>query len=517
MERLHFTKGLILSTSKVFLLLLICIVISRCAKDRLINNVKGLKTLSASSPDLANRLLAIKNSYVAQGLHQKIQPNLSEKLTWTPDWKNPRIQVVNDTVSYVFFRLIAQVKQGGKSFVATEIGAASYLMVKNEKEFYKAFYFRPTAGENDTPSREILNMQNFSGNLLVTNLKDGKNFLLEYSNGELSVGYQKKKMLSANKLALNGPPTISYWESQCRYEMRECTYVSSGTVSCGGTFGFEVVYSEYCNFPSPICGVAFWLSDYADREVCVDVWFPDPPTNPGDGGSGNNGSTGTTAEQFNQRINLSSLSPCASSIMYSLMYQTEGSVVAMIQKFSGEVPGYTWNLSTGTLAANTNATTSKITGGASTKVDVDKYTTGRDLALARTLLHEAVHAYLVSYFSNNPILAQLSYPDMVLEWQKVKKPDLNAIQHIEMTIEFKNDIAAGLREYGDLHNITFSTATEKDQFYSDMAWGGLEATPAYQQLNSTDKNRIQDTLNAEQYGKDRKGDPKSGKGNPSGC
>ncbi|MBE5318144.1 hypothetical protein IM793_03155 [Pedobacter sp. MR2016-19] len=82
---------------------------------------------------------------------------------------------------------------------------------------------------------------------------------------------------------------------------------------------------------------------------------------------------------------------------------------------------------------------------------------------------------------------EYSYPDMLVEWQKQKRPNLNDVQHIEMTIEFKDDIAAGLMEYGDLHNITFSTPAEKTQFYSDMAWGGLEATPAYKALSTADK------------------------------
>nr|WP_199156130.1 hypothetical protein [Pedobacter sp. ASV2] len=237
------------------------------------------------------------------------------------------------------------------------------------------------------------------------------------------------------------------------------------------------------------------------------------------GGGGDPGNTpgGTSPAQFNSNISLAGLTPCASSVMHSLMYQSTGSVVMMIQKFSGEIPGYSWEIKNGSLSQNENASTKKISAGASTTIDLSKYTNGTDMALARTLLHESVHAYLVSYFSSNPLLANLSYPEMIEEWNKIKDPNLNDIHHNEMVIEFKNDIARGLREYGDMHNYTFPSPIDKDEFYSDMAWGGLEQTKAYKNLSTTDKNRIQDTILAEQYGTDRNGSPKSGKGSPSGC
>jgi len=94
--------------------------------------------------------------------------------------------------------------------------------------------------------------------------------------------------------------------------------------------------------------------------------------------------------------------------------------------------------------------------------------------------------------------------------------ELNDVQHIEMTIEFKNDVAAVLREYGNLHGYTFSSPEEKNQYYSDMAWRGLEQTQAYKSLSIPDQNKILDTIVAEQYGTDRTATPKAGKGNTIG-
>lgn len=76
-------------------------------------------------------------------------------------------------------------------------------------------------------------------------------------------------------------------------------------------------------------------------------------------------------------------------------------------------------------------------------------------------------------------------------------------------------LVSGLKEFTQKYDSNFSSYNDY-QFYG-MVWEGLEATPAYQQLNTADKNRIQDTLNAEQYGNDQNGNPKASKGNPSGC
>jgi len=496
---------------------MLTLIVISCKKDKGLAPVNENNTvLSKNSPDYLKRLSAIKEKYYSFKFDQKLIANVNQKYSWIPDWEHPRSQIVNDTVSYVFFPLVTYVTENNKPKKISELRSANYLMVKNEKEFYKAFYYQSISPASKETSE--LAIDNFTGNLLLTNFENGKSYLLDYVDGKVSQGYQKKKMLALNKQSISKPGSISYWESICRTELKFCKFASDGPTNCNsGTV--HIIYSPDCHWPQGNCGGNYSLIDSSEVTVCEDQWFPDPPTDPGDngGGTGGGGDSGTTTEEFNHRINLDELSPCASSVLSSLMYQSQGSVVAMIQKFSGEVPGYTWNLKNGTLPDYVNGSTNKTTGGASTIIDIAKYKNGTDLALARTLLHEAVHAYLVSYFANNPALAQLSYPDMLVEWEKQKHPTLNDVQHIEMTIEFKNDIAAGLREYGDLHNYSFSSPEEKNQFYSDMAWGGLEQTPAYKSLSVSDQNRILDTIVAEQYGTDRTGTPQAGKGTPSGC
>lgn|GEM_PF-2519937 len=60
---------------------------------------------------------------------------------------------------------------------------------------------------------------------------------------------------------------------------------------------------------------------------------------------------------------------------------------------------------------------------------------------------------------------------------------------------FIDDIAVALKAYGQERGYSLS-----DQFYKDLAWGGLEETPAYKSLPETERTRIISVIGAEQYG-----------------
>lgn len=266
------------------LFVLLMVVGWACRKDSMNTEQQYVKkVLSEKSPDLAKRLEKLKKAFYENELDKKLVPNIDQKLVWEPDWKHPKVQTINDSTSYAFFKLLAYVKQDGKLMEAKEVDASSYLMVKNEQDFYKALY-RVKNGLRETD----INLTHFSGRLLLNNLKNNQSFLLNYLNGKIV----NDAKISLDKLGSSTGagkiPTTAYWESYCRTEMRECTYVSSGSINCTGNIYFEIVYSYDCTTPSPVCGVPFYLSDFSYQEVCINVWFPDPP-NPGGGGGGDNG------------------------------------------------------------------------------------------------------------------------------------------------------------------------------------------------------------------------------------
>ncbi len=191
------------------------------------------------------------------------------------------VQTVNDSVSYVFYRLTAQVLRDKKHQVAKEIDAATYLMVKNEREFYKAFFYLPPnlISKNPIDDTPELIMKNFTGKLLLSNLEIKQSFILDYKNGSVSDSY-RKKMLTNKKLLAVGAST-SFYETHCETEMVGCTYVTTGY---GCWENIVIAYSWNCEEPTWCYNVDWILTNYSTQYVCVDVWFPDPPIDPGSGG-----------------------------------------------------------------------------------------------------------------------------------------------------------------------------------------------------------------------------------------
>lgn len=233
--------------------------------------------------DISTRLDKIKQEFYKRKLDSNFTPKDDKGIIWTPEWSNPKIQTVSDSVSYVFYQLKAQVKREGKLVEAREVGAVTYLMIKNEKEFYKAFFYLPPNLRSKNPIDDTpeLIMQNFTGKLLLSNLESKKSFLLDYKNGSVSDEY-KKNLLSLRKLQSVGS-AISYFETVCHYEMVGCTYVTY-LQSCGGSI--VIAYAQNCQEPS-YCQNSIWiLTDSNMQEVCEQVWFPNPPIDPGSGGGG---------------------------------------------------------------------------------------------------------------------------------------------------------------------------------------------------------------------------------------
>jgi len=285
-------KSSLVKSASFCLLLFIGLIVARCAKDRLVSDSGGIKTLSVNSPDLKTRLDAIKDSYEKQKLQQKLQPDQSDKLSWSPDWEHPHIQLVNDSVSYVFYQLLGQVVVKGKAELAKQVNGKLYLMVKNESEFYKAFYYDPKANPNEKIGKDTkeFDLKLFTGNLILSSLQNGQNYILDYSNGHLSDSYQKKGVLAIKKMqSVKG--TTSYWQQECNQVVRNCTYSSLAPSWCGGIV--NIVFSATCSWPQSTCGDTYSLVDSDEGVVCEDKWFPDPPepidTGGGEGGNGDGG------------------------------------------------------------------------------------------------------------------------------------------------------------------------------------------------------------------------------------
>ena len=251
---------------------------------------------------------------------------------------------------------------------------------------------------------------------------------------------------------------------------------------------------------------------------------PDPPphntpTAPGDGGGdwggGYTPSNPTTTPTNTLSIDTKNLKPCESAVMNSLTGLNGNAVLALLQLFAGNTAGYNWTVKDGSLDPGQYGSTSSVYNRASQSVittfDANQWQDATDLSMARTMLHESVHAYLVAYLANDPINFNATYSDMLQAWLAVKHPNLETIQHQEM-VKFVGDVANSLEAYG----ISKGYGLPK-QFYADMAWGGLESTKAFQSLPYADRTRISNTLRTEISGTDTSGNPTTQSGRKGGC
>jgi len=146
-----------------------------------------------------------------------------------------------------------------------------------------------------------------------------------------------------------------------------------------------------------------------------------------------------------------------------------------------------------------------------TTFDSQKYIGGSELGIARTILHESVHAYLVAYFGVSAN-ASTTYSKYVDDYYDVLHGDMNAAQHNEMVRSFVAGIASELKTFGISRGYKLT-----DEFYNDLSWGGLTETRAFKAFNGRAAGRILDVISIEQNGHNVYGGVSVPKGKPSGC
>lgn len=221
--------------------------------------------------------------------------------------------------------------------------------------------------------------------------------------------------------------------------------------------------------------------------------------------------------KFVREIDATKLMQCMKKVLDSLKKNTDD-IPDIIRKFSGQDPNYNWTMEDGALAADKFGETSHFdvsTKSVKTIFDGDKFIGATDLYVAGTILHEAIHAYLTTYFGTDRVGAYTNYKDMINAFFTLK--DTNSAHHWQIAETFLPKISAALEKYGNMRGYTFESASIKSQFYSDLAWAGLEGTSAFTSLTITQQNRIKDVVFGELEGKDHIGNSKAAKGALSTC
>lgn len=233
----------------------------------------------------------------------------------------------------------------------------------------------------------------------------------------------------------------------------------------------------------------------------------------GDWGGGGGGGSGPTNTQS---IDKSQLAPCQDNVLTNLQATTGAGLYSILKLFAGNTPGYNWTVKNGALPTGTYGSTSpydRSTGSVTTTFDSNHWRDATDLSIARTMLHEEIHAYLVSYFANDPIYANATFSQFVDAWKVAPVgADPNIYHHNEMAQGWVGDVAWALKQYGISRGYNLS-----DQFYSDMAWAGLEDTALFKAKSPAEQTRIHNTIQTEVNGTDSNGNPTSQSGRKAGC
>ena len=212
--------------------------------------------------------------------------------------------------------------------------------------------------------------------------------------------------------------------------------------------------------------------------------------------------------QFNNLIDYSELRPSWRPIVENLKQISNYAIGGIIRKFSvipgmillspqgdnfgaipGQNPNWNWKIKEGDVGPAASAGTGYYKPAQhviiTTLSDVNN-NNASDLSIARTLIHESVHAYLIAYFTLEENNAKVEFADLFGAFRNSKDANMADLQHEEYTRSFVDQIAAALKEVSQMrgHNIN------DDQFFNDMAWAGLQTTTAFSKKSPEEQRRI---------------------------
>jgi hypothetical protein len=283
------------------------------------------------------------------------------------------------------------------------------------------------------------------------------------------------QMQTRSKVSKRNPVTGSTGRTN------ECIYWFWITYYNDGSWDWEYL-GGYCDGGDPTCNETRIMNSRSQKVNCG-------------GGSGGFATEEQLIATFLSRIENLLQHQCLSDVLNLLKALNNGKIAQIIQQFSGEIPNWNWKLQEGVINNANLAETQHppVSGTVTTIFDYNKLNNATELSLARTMMHESIHAYLISYFKNDQLAANKEYPELLKDWRNDKyQQNLSTVQHIEMTRSFVEEIAASLKEFGLSRGYNLS-----NEFYNDMAWGGLTETEAFEALGQTEKDRIHERLEAE--------------------
>ena len=216
------------------------------------------------------------------------------------------------------------------------------------------------------------------------------------------------------------------------------------------------------------------------------------------------------ADAIEDKIDDSELDPCPKGIMDELKNTTNNDIAAILRKL-GASNEYNLTMKMGTVGVGNYAETIKVSkNNYLTTFTQDTYTAASKLYIATALLHETIHAYMLSVVDdyNNytyPTNATFrEFPEIFKIYVSKINPLNNALtaQHEDMANKYVDAIASALEEYQTSTTGIPSSLADK-QVFLDMAWSGLRGTDIYNKKSQEgiiNDARIFARIGAEQSG-----------------
>ncbi|MFD1259026.1 hypothetical protein ACFQ3S_19640 [Mucilaginibacter terrae] len=231
-------------------------------------------------------------------LVQKLNDSLNIK--WEVNWDSYKQSNIADSLTYYYFDLNPKTfnKETFKEDKPIqEVDYKKFLIVGKTptQTFFRiaTYYFDNEYKAENKKTRAIgknYKLKNFSGRVLYQNLDLHTNNVSIYKNGVKTSSTASSKTASQAK-KVNG------WQLECKTE-HYCVYTSQCPNE--GYYIVEVRSENICSFFPP-----YYISSYCSRplqewylqesnsyEICQNVWYPDPPADPGDNPGGGGGGDG---------------------------------------------------------------------------------------------------------------------------------------------------------------------------------------------------------------------------------
>jgi hypothetical protein len=202
-----------------------------------------------------------------------------------------------------------------------------------------------------------------------------------------------------------------------------------------------------------------------------------------------------------KQIDDSQLPPCAKAIVAKIKNLQQNDFATIIAKLGGANMPYTVKIVLNSDLNGTSvlATTKPVAGTNLLEHEIgispNYLNTGTQISIASTIIHELIHSYFLSIINENIYNTQHTFPYLWNYYINNGSGNGNLAEHNEMANSYVNIIASALQEFNT--NVPVTSNSQIQQFYKDLAWGGLEGTIPYNtplavggNLSDADRNRI---------------------------